>query len=268
MIQHYILKKNTYSWMEEETMERKSENWSLKEIVKGKPIPFILLTLVFTKAFNEAADYGLTYYFNLNNDHPLYTYNYSLGKFGIILAIPAALLSIWIIKMFIKFKKAPSQSSTATVENEKGNNVPTKNNVEKDIVYSDKGNAQSKKVLIKVGKIALKVWRKVLIFTFKITYGILNSISKNIAHSVDSTMTRWISNIGSTLDSDYNRKKVKDAANWNARQRQKEADHAWNQAANQANYNPNTHHFDEKLNRAERMQREADEAKRNEQNLY
>lgn len=256
--------------MEEVTVERKSEKWTLKEIVKEKPILFILLTLIITKALNEAADYGLTYYLNLNNEHPLYTYNYSLDKFGIILALPAALLSIWIIKLFIKDKKTPSRSFTVNEENEKKSKCTPKNIYKKNKDYLKQRNRlypQLKKVSINVGKITLKVWRVALIFTFKITYSILKKISNNITSSVESSMTGWISSIGSTLDSDYNRQKVKDAANWNARQKQKEADHAWNYAAKQASYNQNTHYFDEKLNRAERMQREADEAKRNAQNL-
>ncbi len=94
----------------------KYEKWTLKEILMGKLIPFILLTLSLTKVLNEAVNYGMTYYVNLNNnmEHPLYTHKvlFALGKFGIILAIPAALISIWIINMFIKFKKSPPPSAT------------------------------------------------------------------------------------------------------------------------------------------------------------
>lgn len=251
-------------------MEEEEKTWTIKNIVKGKPIPFILLTLIFTKAFNVAANYGLNYYVNLNNDHPLYTYNLSLGKFGLILAIPAALLSVMIIKLFIKSKKTPTASSTLPVKGEIGNHMPIKSHREEAGVYSENGNKsypQWKKVLIGGGRIVLKVWLKVLVISFKAIYSIVNGMSKNIGNSVEGTMTRWISGVSSTLDTDYNRQDVKSAANWNARQSQREANHAWNHAADQARYNVNTHHFDEKVNRAQRMQREADEARRQEQRL-
>lgn len=247
-------------------MESKSQKWTLTETIKGNPIAIILLSFIFTKALNEVVEYGLTYYLNSNNDHPLYTYNYSLGKFGIILAIPAALLSIWIVKIFTRFKKAPLQLPMDG--SKQSNRIENHNfNIEQqNLVHSVQENVnhpQQENVLVKRSKIILKIWLKILVFTLRVIYAIVNNIFKFIGNSVRSTLSRCLSNIGGTIRADYNRKKAKDTANWNARQKQKEANHAWRQAAKQGNYNPNTHFFGEKVNAAKRKQREADRAKRN-----
>lgn len=57
---------------------------------------FLTLTLILTFIFNNIADKGLNYIMNFDNQ-TIYTYNYSFGIFGLLLVIPAAVLSIWII---------------------------------------------------------------------------------------------------------------------------------------------------------------------------
>lgn len=92
-----------------------NNSWTAKEIVKGKTISFLVLTLLLTKILNVVLNNGLTYMMNIDNT-TIYTYNYSVGTLGILLAIPAALLSIWIIKGFLRLKDFISRSPSNGAE--------------------------------------------------------------------------------------------------------------------------------------------------------
>lgn len=82
-------------------------NWTVKNILKGKAILFIIITILLTKIFYEIANKGLNIYLNQFNDHPLYTHNYSFGKYGLILVIPAAIFTILILKLYVKLRNVP-----------------------------------------------------------------------------------------------------------------------------------------------------------------
>src|SRR5690625_7066300 len=81
--------------------------WTIKNILKRKTILFIIITLLLTKVFYEFANKGLNMYLNQFNDHPLYTHNYSFGKYGLILIIPAAIITILILKLYVKMRNVP-----------------------------------------------------------------------------------------------------------------------------------------------------------------
>lgn len=87
-----------------------ANNWTVRNIVKGKTILFIIITLILTKIFYEMANKGLNVYLNKFNDHPLYTHNYSFGKYGLLLIIPAAIITISILKLYAKIKNVPYQN--------------------------------------------------------------------------------------------------------------------------------------------------------------
>lgn len=97
-------------------MKKNISTWTMIDIVKGKTLPFIILTILFTKIMNDVANKGLNYYLNSFNDHLLYTYQYSFGKYGLILVIPAAFVSIWIIKIFLMLRKVPANTSVDGAE--------------------------------------------------------------------------------------------------------------------------------------------------------
>src|SRR5699024_4373293 len=42
--------------------------------------------------------------------HPLYTHNYSFGKYGLLLIIQAAILTILILKLYTKIRNVPYQN--------------------------------------------------------------------------------------------------------------------------------------------------------------
>lgn len=87
--------------------------WTIKNILKGKTILFIIITLLLTKVFYEFANKGLNMYLNQFNDHPLYTHNYSFGKYGLILIIPAAIFTILILKLYVKMRNKPYNNESA-----------------------------------------------------------------------------------------------------------------------------------------------------------
>ena len=86
---------------------RLENNWTVKNILKGKTILFIIITLILTKVFYETANKGLNLYLNQFNNHPIYTHNYSFGKYGLILIIPAAIITILILKLYVKMRNVP-----------------------------------------------------------------------------------------------------------------------------------------------------------------
>lgn len=72
---------------------------------------------------------------------------------------------------------------------------------------------------------------------------------------------------GRSSNKSSDNRKLKSEAEWEARQKQKEANYAWKQAAKQGNYNDKTYHFDNSVNRANAKQREANEAAKRARNL-
>lgn len=241
-------------------MTKNSKRTTLKETIKAMPVPFVLLTLVLTVALNKIADYGLTQLLNRNNDHPLYTYQYALdGELGFLLVIPAAFISIFICKRIVSFKKTKDTSSQTS----------TTNRVHQAHVVHEPANSSSQRTkrFQKISNVAWSILLAIATVLFKVIHSIVNSMNKNIGRNVESTMTGWMSNISSALDTNTTDKKAKEDARFQANQKQKDADYAWKHTAKQWNYNSDTHHFDEKFNRAERKQREADEARRKEHKL-
>lgn len=241
-------------------MSKNSKRTTLKDTIKAMPVPFVLLTLVLTVALNKLADYGLTLLLSRNNDHPLYTYQYALdGELAFLLVIPAAFISIYICKKIVSFKKTKDTSSqTGTT-----NRIHQAHVVHEPTKSSSEGTRRFKKV----SKVAWSILLAIVTVLFKVTHSIVNSMNKSIGRNVESTMTGWMSSINSVLDENAADKKAKEEARFQADQKQKDADYAWKHTAKQWNYNSNTHHFDGKFNRAQRKQREADEARKEERKL-
>lgn len=88
-------------------------NWTVRNIIKGKSILFTIITLILTKIFYEIGNKGLNLYLNKFNDHPLYTHNYSFGKYGLLLIIPAAIITIFILKLYARIRNVPYQNEVA-----------------------------------------------------------------------------------------------------------------------------------------------------------
>ena len=84
-------------------MARKRNKWTSKEIIKGKTLPFIVMTVFFTYIINVLANRSLTYLLNIGSTST-WTHIYGFGVLGIIFAIPAAFISIFIIKIGLKIK--------------------------------------------------------------------------------------------------------------------------------------------------------------------
>ncbi|WP_382359203.1 cell envelope integrity protein TolA [Lentibacillus kimchii] len=196
---------------------------------------------------NTYADKGLTYLFNLNNES-IYTYNYSLGFFGIFFVIPSALLGTLIVKGLLKLQNKFSSSETS--DQLWFLSVPF---FEKLFKILGKGAHFA-------GKALLAVWR--VVFTLIGTF--VKAISPSSTRG-GGKHTGGLS--GGPRHSGDNRKEVKKQAEFQARQKQKEADVAWKHADKQARYNVNTHHFDKRYHRADAKQKEANEASKKARNL-
>lgn len=207
-------------------MTKNSKRMTLKETIKAMPVPFVLLTLVLTVALNTLADYGLTLLLSRNNDHPLYTYQYALdGELAFLLVIPAAFISIYICKRIVSFKKTKdtsSQTSTTThIHQAHVVHEPTKS--------SSEGTRRFKKV----SKVTWSILLAIVTVLFKVIHSIVKSMNKSIGRDVESTMTGWMSNISSALDTNTTDKKSKEDARFQANQKQKDADYAWKHTAKQ-----------------------------------
>ncbi|KGX89223.1 hypothetical protein [Pontibacillus litoralis] len=213
------------------------QNW--KEITKENALLFVVLTTILTIVLNRFADKGLTYLLNINNQ-TIFTYNYSLGISGIMLAIPSALFSIWIIKGALKFEE---RFLPAPILNKFGN-LPL-------WCFS---------LLLKLIKV-MKIMATYALYLVFVIAGFFADGSSRGGYSPSSGSVSLGSN------NSNGRENLKEEAERQARQKQQEADYAWKQAQKQANYNINTYHFDNRVNRANALQREANEAKKRARNL-
>lgn len=217
-------------------------SWSGKEIIKSNTIQFVLLALFFTIALNKLGDKGLTYLLNSTQNQTLYIHNYSLGIVGLIFLIPASLFSVWTIKGLILFKKRFLPP-------------PVLDKIKKVlsvmfVVFS---------FLLKVFKMLMKAIMYLGLFIIAIISS--GGSTSGQGQTYRSSAPNWSPNY--TND----RRKEKEKAEWEARQKQKDADYALKYADKQARYNANTTHFDNRLNRALLKQQEANEAAKKARNL-
>lgn len=80
-------------------------------VIKENLLAFIILTLIFTVMFNKLGSMGLSYLLNMNNESPFY-YNYTLGIFGLIMLIPATVITLGLVMIWHKSSDTYSSSST------------------------------------------------------------------------------------------------------------------------------------------------------------
>ncbi|MFC0523646.1 hypothetical protein ACFFGV_08610 [Pontibacillus salicampi] len=223
----------------------KISSWKItvkrKGVTKSVAIWFLAFTFIFTKILNNIADKELTKLLNTNNQ-TIYTYNYSVGPSGLLLAIPAALFSMLITIGLLKLRDRFFPSLTTL----------------KVIVFLLK--------LIKLlGKGVLKLLVDVGYSVFVIPSIFSDSGSRSSSKGGGSPYRGDVSGGGSSNSN--NERELKNNAQWQARQKQKEADYAWKHAGKQAQHNVNTHHFNNRVNRANLKQHEANEAAKRARNL-
>lgn len=192
----------------------------------GKTLHFIVYTWIFATIFNNIADKELTKLLNANNE-TIYTYNYSFGATGLILVIPAALLSLVIVVVLAKIR---------------------------DIFFPRVTTYKTIAFLFKLS------WKAVVLLgagIFAIALFLANFFSDGVGTSPSSR--------GSSGSSNNSRSKSE--AEWEEKKAEKEARYAWKQAAKQGNYNDKTYHFDNSVNRAKAKQHEYNEAVKRNRNL-
>ncbi len=200
-----------------------------------RTIHFIVYTWIFAIIFNNIADKELTKLLNANNE-TIYTYNYSFGATGLILVIPAALLSLIIVFVLVKARDRFFPNLTTY----------------KAIVFFFK--------LIKLLWKAMSYIGAAIMYLVFVIAGIFSDSGGR------SSSGRGSYSSGGS-DNSNSRKDLKKEAEWKARQLQKDADYAYKHAGKQAQYNVNTHHFDDRLNRANAKQRKANEVAKRARNL-
>lgn len=216
-----------------------SQIW--KKFINGKTLHFIVYTWIFATIFNNIADKELTKLLNANNE-TIYTYNYSFGATGLLLVIPAALLSLLIVTVLVKTR---------------------------DRFFPKLTTFQVIVFLLKLFKL---LWKAVSLLGAGIGYlvFVIAGIFSDSGGRSSSGGGSYHSNGGASdgdSDNSKNREGLKKKAEWKARQLQKEADYAYKHAGKQAQYNINSHHFNDRLNRANEKQRKANEAAERARNL-
>lgn len=209
-----------------------------KKFGNGKTLHFIVYTWILATIFNNIADKELTKLLNANNE-TIYTYNYSFGATGLILVIPAALLSLLIVIVLAKVR---------------------------DRFFP---RLNTRKVIGFLLKLVKLLWKAVSYLVAGIGY-LVFMIAGIFSDGVSSS-GRGRSSGGGTSggnsNNSNNKQKLKSEAEWEERKAEKEARYAWKQAAKQGNYNDKTYHFDNSVNRAKAKQREYEEAVKRNRNL-
>lgn len=252
--------------------------WTMQNVIKGKLFQLIVLTWTFTYLLNTGTNKLMTYQMNKDMES-IFTYNYSLGLLGVIYAIPAALFSIWIIKITLGLADRFSQTNFAAKLSMIGDKLAPMGRKMgiSDFFYIDYADSDkwSTSFILPARTVKLLI-QTILTIVKWITNGLfaVALFLVVIFGGRDRTSTRkstysggGTSYNGGSSSHSNNMEKVKSDANWGARQKQKEADYAWRQAAKQGRYNSNTHHFGTSVNKADSIQREANAAKKRARNL-
>ncbi|MFP7494582.1 hypothetical protein SFC66_12395 [Terribacillus saccharophilus] len=238
-------------------MNRKYKSGTWKKTIKDKILHFIGFTIVFSVIFKDIADKELTKLLNANNQ-TIFTYNYTVGPEGFLLVIPAALLSILLVIVLVSFRDRFFPGVT------------------------------TRKVMVLTLKLIKLLGKGVKLLALGIAYLIFmvvnlfsgggGSSSSGGGGSYYGGGSSYYSggssssggggsySGGGSNHSDDNRA-LKNEAEWQARQKQKEADYALKHAKIQAAYNARTHHLTNRVNRAASKQREANEAAKRARNL-
>src|SRR5690625_133223 len=235
------------------------KRWISQLITSAKEnlVLFLFLSLFFTALLIKGTDVLGTYFINRSIDHHIYTYHFSIGIFGVFLILPASILAVY---------SANGISTILKLAKKKRNTYQRKQNnfmrLKEEARTSGENYTPPKQgPKRRWGRLLFRGIYILLLYFIKLLYKMTNAFTKNIESSVSRSVYGWMRNIESTIDEGYQDRQRKKDAYWQANRKQKEADHAWQQAARQGNYNMNTHHFDHRVNEAKRKQREADRAK-------
>lgn len=235
----------------------------IKRIKGNQRIPFIIITLLLTVLFNKIANVILNAAIVSSpnyNPHPLYTYEYTLGEIGLVFIIPAAFISDWLIKQLPQIEYALFYSPFS----QKIGVLRWIDRFSKAIKLCIRVLVILSSIIRAIVNVFLSIFRK-LILPVLAWIGLLIFALASGGGSSSGSSRRPTG--GAALFSQNDQQKRKADAQWEAAQKQKDANVAWKHASNQARYNVNTHHFDERLNRASHKQREADEAAKRARNL-
>jgi hypothetical protein len=215
------------------------ESWIWRKFGNYKTLHFIVYTWIFASIFNNIADKELTKLLNANNQ-TIYTYNYSFGATGIILVIPAALLSLVLVAALVKIRDIFFPSLTTY----------------KVIVF-----------LVKMIKLLWKVVSYILASIGMLIFALAAFFSDSGGRSGGGSYRSSGGASGTSSTNSIDKQKLKREAEWEEKKAEKEAKYAWKQAAKQGNYNDKTYHFNNSVNRAKAKQREYDEAVKRNRNL-
>ncbi|MFD1850768.1 hypothetical protein [Oceanobacillus bengalensis] len=212
-----------------------------KKFGNGKTLHFIVYTWIFATIFNNIADKELTKLLNANNE-TIYTYNYSFGATGLILVIPAALLSLLIVIVLVKTRDRFFPRLTTY------------------------------KVIVFLLKLIKLLWKAVSLLGAGVVYlaFIIASLFSDGGGRSSSGGGSYHSSGGASggvSNNSNSREELKKKSEWKARQLQKEADYAYKHAEKQAQYNIKSPHFKSRLNRADSKQIKANEAAKRARNL-
>lgn len=82
-------------------MNIKNNEWTFKEILKGKTFTVIVLTLFFTYFINSGASKLVTYYMNIDNT-AVWDWNFNFGFLAVIFIPPALFISLMLIKTVLR----------------------------------------------------------------------------------------------------------------------------------------------------------------------
>lgn len=191
-------------------------------------------------------------------DHHFYKYNFSIGILGLIFLLPASILAVYSVdylsNFFRKVKERPRRKSRKQRDFKSKGREPQ---IQAEHTYQAKQVPKRNWT-----RIFFRALGKVLLFFVKLLHRTTSAFTRNIESTFSRSVYGWMRNIEDSIDESYRHSQRKKDANWRAHQKQKEADHAWRQAANQGNYNMNTHHFNQRLNEAKRKQEEANRARK------
>lgn len=228
-------------------MNGQGERLSIQELIRLHSFQFYFWLISLTLIMNVVANKWLMYVANSRIDS-VFTYNYSFGKVGVILLIPAFIITVLLIKGWNKiiYSEIGAKIGLRKVFEENGLAV-------RGAYGSAKGIAYIVPRIFKVGFRTIKysAWALLAIAFF------LVAISSGGTSSSGSS-----SSSGGYASSGNSNRKAKEDADWKAKQSRKDANHAIKHAVKQARYNPNSHHLDSRINRANSKINDANDARR------
>lgn len=228
-----------------------TENTRLENeyILKAYLLYILLATWGLSYILIDLVNQFLTYRANIDNQYHFTRLVELIGPIQLIFVAIAAVLSFIVFSVYHKINVMMLKSKIS-------DKLGLSKRLNRQVSWST--SFKFPLIIIKIAFFIIKWFSKITLLFFGLIISALgDSVSPSTKSSSPSSIRFTVDQFG----------KEKESAEREARQKQKDADYAFKHAGKQARFNPNTIHMDNRLNRANAKQHEANKAAKKARNM-